>query len=100
MQPSNFTPIVTVNLTSLLVLTTLFIGIFKSLPNTAYIKLIDVWLICCLLMPFCEVLLHTSADFLRNRLVLFSALIIYKLIFTAFSQKSYYFQPRGLSTQH
>ncbi len=54
------------NLTSLLVLTTLFIGIFKALPNTAYIKLIDVWLIFCLLMPFCMMLLHTAADYMRS----------------------------------
>jgi hypothetical protein len=36
---------VTVNLTSLLVLTTLFISVSNSLPNTAYIKMIDIWLI-------------------------------------------------------
>ncbi len=66
MQPTNFTPIITVNLTSLLVLTTLFIGISKSLPNTSYVKFIDIWLIFSLLMPFAEVLLHTAADILRN----------------------------------
>ncbi len=65
-QPSNFTPIITVNLTSLLVLTTLFIGISKSLPATSYIKYIDVFLIFSLMMPFAEVLLHTGADVLRN----------------------------------
>ncbi len=53
-----FEAIVTVNLTSLLVLTTLFISVSQSLPQTAYIKLIDGWLIFCLIVPFSEVLLQ------------------------------------------
>ena len=36
---------VTVNLTSLLVLTTLFISVAGSLPQTAYVKMVDIWLI-------------------------------------------------------
>ena len=40
-----FRATVTVNLTSLLVLTTLFISVAGSLPQTAYIKMVDVWLI-------------------------------------------------------
>jgi hypothetical protein len=40
-----FEAVVTVNLTSLLVLTTLFISVSGSLPKTAYVKMIDVWLI-------------------------------------------------------
>ncbi len=55
-----FEAIVTVNLTSLLVLTTLFISVSQSLPQTAYIKLMDVWLIFCLLVPFSEVLLQVA----------------------------------------
>ena len=54
------------NLTALLVLTTLFIGISNSLPNTAYVKLIDLWLIGHLLIPFFEVILHTIIDLLRT----------------------------------
>ena len=46
---------VTVNLTSLLVLTTLFISVSKSLPPTAYVKMIDIWLIFAQLIPFVEV---------------------------------------------
>ena len=57
----------TVNLTVLLVLTTLFIGISNALPKTAYVKLIDLWLIVNLLMPFAEVLLHTIIDVLREK---------------------------------
>ena len=58
----------TVNVTTLLVLTTLFIGISNSLPKTAYIKIVDIWLITNLLIPFLEVLLHTMIDMLRNEL--------------------------------
>ena len=51
---------VTVNLTGMLVLTTLFIANLNSLPRTPNIKLMDVWLIFTLLVPFAEVLLHTA----------------------------------------
>ena len=46
---------VTVNLTSLLVLTTLFISVSSSLPATAYIKMVDIWLIFAQLVPWIEV---------------------------------------------
>ena len=55
----------TVNLTSLLVLTTLFISVSQSLPPTAYVKMIDVWLIFAQMIPFMEVLLHSWMDLLR-----------------------------------
>ena len=42
-----------------LVLTTMFINVNASLPKTSYIKVIDVWLLFNLLLPFAEVLLHT-----------------------------------------
>ena len=38
LQETEFEAIVTVNVTLLLVLTTLFIGISNTLPKTAYIK--------------------------------------------------------------
>ena len=50
-----FEAIVTVNLTSQLVLTTIFISVSGSLPKTAYVKMIDVWLIFAQLIPFTEV---------------------------------------------
>ncbi len=64
-----FEAIVTVNLTSLLVLTTLFISVSNSLPTTAYIKLMDMWLIFCLVMPFSEVILQVSSKRLVNDIV-------------------------------
>ena len=55
-KPFFFEAVVTVNLTSQLVLTTLFISVSKSLTPTAYVKMIDVWLIFSQLIPFAEVL--------------------------------------------
>ena len=49
----------TVNLTVMLVLATMFISISSSLPVTSYVKMIDVWLLFSLMVPFVEVLLHT-----------------------------------------
>ena len=54
------------NLTSLLVLTTLFISVSGSLPQTAYIKMVDVWLIFAQAVPWVEVLLHTWIDASRT----------------------------------
>ena len=56
------------NLTALLVLTTVFIATSNSLPKTAYIKLIEVWLLGHLFVPFFEVILHTIIDFIREDL--------------------------------
>ena len=61
-----FESIISTNLTSQLVLTTLFISVSQSLPPTAYVKMIDVWLIFSQLIPFAEVILHTYMDCLRE----------------------------------
>ena len=65
-KPFFFEAVVTVNLTSQLVLTTLFISVSNSLPPTAYVKMIDVWLIFSQLIPFVSVLLHTFMDNMRT----------------------------------
>ena len=54
-----FMNVMVVNLTVTLVLTTMFVNISGKLPSTSYIKMIDVWLIFNLTIPFTEVLLHT-----------------------------------------
>jgi len=61
-----FEAVVTVNLTALLVLTTLFISVSGALPPTAYVKMIDIWLIFAQIVPFFEVLLHTFMDSMRT----------------------------------
>ena len=60
-----FEATVSVNLTGMLVLTTIFLSVSSTLPETAYVKMVDVWLLFCILVPFCEVLLHTWMDTLR-----------------------------------
>ena len=60
-----FEALVAVNLTSLLVLTTLFISVSNALPKTSYVKMIDIWLIFALLIPYSEVVLHTVIAALR-----------------------------------
>ena len=59
-------PYLTVNLTNMLVLTTIFISVMQTLPKTAYVKHIDLWLIFCQLIPFIEVILITAAESLRQ----------------------------------
>ena len=53
------------NLTTMLVLTTLFISVMESLPPTAYVKHIDIWLIFAQLIPFVEVILLTAREWIR-----------------------------------
>ena len=58
-KPFFFEAVVTVNLTVMLVLTTMFVGVSQTLPKTASIKMVDYWLVFNLLIPFVEVLIHT-----------------------------------------
>ena len=57
---------VTVNLTTMLVMTTIFIAVMDKLPSTAYIKMIDIWLIFGQLIPFARVVITTVMEQLRN----------------------------------
>ena len=61
-----FEAVVTINLTCMLVLVTLFISVCESLPNTSYIKMMDYWFIFNLILPFIEVLLHTYMELLNE----------------------------------
>ena len=54
-----------VNLTTMLVMTTIFISKMEGLPPTSEIKMIDLWLVLCQLVPFIEVILVTAIEF-RN----------------------------------
>ena len=56
----------TVNLTVMLVLTTMFISVSNNLPTISYVKMIDIWLLGSLFLPFFEIILHTYMDILRN----------------------------------
>ena len=50
--------IITVNITSLMVLSALYISVSNSLPATSDIKHVDIWLLYSLFIPFCFVLLN------------------------------------------
>ena len=53
---------IAVNLTIMLVMTTIFTSKIEELPPTSDMKMIDVWLIFCLIVPFLEVILRTSIE--------------------------------------
>ena len=55
-KPFFFEAVVSVNLTVMLVLATMFISVSNNLPSTSYIKMVDIWLIFNLMIPFTEVM--------------------------------------------
>ena len=55
-----------VNLTIMLVMTTIFTSKIEELPPTSDMKMIDVWLIFCLVVPFLEVILRTAIECMKN----------------------------------
>ena len=65
-KPFFFEAALSVNLTTMLVMTTIFISKMESLPPTADIRMIDVWLILAQLLPFIEVVLLTAMEFFRE----------------------------------
>ena len=64
----HFKTIIPVNLISLLSMVTLYVGVSARLPQTSYLKLIDVWLIFSLFVPFINIILHGYLDFKRLKL--------------------------------
>ena len=55
-----------VNLTTMLEMTTILIGEMHKQPITAYIKFVDIWLVFCQLVPFAEVMLLTALEYFRK----------------------------------
>ena len=55
-KPVYFEAALTVNLTNMLVMTTIFMSVMERLPTTSYLKMIDYWLVFCQLVPFTEVI--------------------------------------------
>merc|ERR1712218_624023 len=64
-KPFFFEAALSVNLTTMLVMTTIFISKMEGLPPTSDIKMIDCWLILCQLVPFAQVVLLTTMEYLR-----------------------------------
>ena len=40
-----------------------FLGLSQSLPVTSYIKMIDIWMLFTMTIPFLEVVLHTTNEY-------------------------------------
>ena len=57
-----FADAIAVNLTIMLVMTTIFTSKIQELPPTSDMKMIDVWLMGCLAIPFLEVVLRTGIE--------------------------------------
>ena len=64
-KPFFFEAALSVNLTTMLVMTTIFMSKMESLPPTSDIKMIDIWLILCQMVPFAEVVLLTAMEYNR-----------------------------------
>ena len=45
-----------------------FIGISNSLPTTSYVKMIDVWMIVSMVLPFCEIIFIAGKDVYQSRI--------------------------------
>ena len=54
------------NLTIMLVMTTIFTSKIEELPPTSDTKMIDIWLIFCLLVPFAFTLIQTAIECYRE----------------------------------
>ena len=57
-----FGDVIAVNLTIMLVMTTIFTSKIEELPPTSDMKMIDLWLIFCLVVPFTAVILRTAIE--------------------------------------
>ena len=61
-KPAFFEAALGVNLTTMLVMTTIIINVRQILPTTSYLKMFDIWLIICQLIPFIEVRFDLCSD--------------------------------------
>ena len=64
---SHFDSTIMVTLTSMLVMYTLFQSISDSMPPTAYLKLLDVWFIFGLIMPFIIFIVEVAWELLQQK---------------------------------
>ena len=66
LKPVFFEAALTVNLTVMLVITTLFISVVDKMAPTSYIKWMEIWLIFAQMVPFTEVILLTIQERFRK----------------------------------
>ena len=77
-KPFFFEAALSVNLTTMLVMTTIFISKMEGLPPTSATKMIDYWLILCQLVPFIQVVLVTALEFLRDDVLVHNHAKVFK----------------------
>ena len=65
-KPEYFEASLTVNLTIMLVMTTIFTTKISELPPTSDMKMLDIWLIFCLFVPFAFSLIQTAIESYRD----------------------------------
>ena len=65
-KPFFFEAALSVHLPTMLVMTTIFISKMEGLPPTSDIKMIDIWLVLCQMVPFAEVVLLTAMEYNRE----------------------------------
>ena len=71
-KPFFFEAALTVNLTTMLVMTTIFISVMEKLPPTSYIRMVDIWLIFGILIPFLEVSILTFKEYNNEEDLMFN----------------------------
>ena len=69
-KPIYFEASLSVNLTIMLVMTTIFTSKIEELPPTSDTKMLDLWLIFCLLVPFAFTLVQTAIECYREEEVI------------------------------
>ena len=62
----HFEATIMVSLTAMLVMYTLHQSILAQLPKTSYMKMVDVWLLCGLTIPFLVFLLEVTSEMIRH----------------------------------
>ena len=64
-KPFYFESAIAVNITVMLVLVSMYISVVASVPVTSYIKMIEIWLLFNLIIPFLDVVLACYVDYIR-----------------------------------
>ena len=64
-KPFYFESAIAVNITVMLVLVSMYISVVASVPVTSYIKMIELWLLFNLIIPFLDVVLACYVDYIR-----------------------------------
>lgn len=67
MNEEHFEATIMVSLTAMLVMYTLHQSILSQLPKTSYMKMIDIWLLYGLTIPFLVFILEVTSQMLRHR---------------------------------